>query len=103
MYCCQPLENKIADAGQRGSAVLVERAPEGFAFWLQSRGVAYRDEAAFRDVGPLPPPAALNVSHSQRIAYCPWCGRRLADLAAADPERFARLAAKHAHLVPVGT
>jgi hypothetical protein len=98
MYCCQPLQNKIADAGQRGSAIIVGRAQDGLGFWLQTRGVAVRDEPMLRSARPLK--AIVNISGSQRIAYCPWCGRPLAELIAAAPEAFRRLADLHEPYAP---
>lgn len=98
MYCCQPLQNKIADAGERGSAIIVGCTSDGLGFWLQTRGVAVRDEPTLRSAPPLK--VMVNISSSQRIAYCPWCGRPLADLVAAAPDAFRHLAELHRPYVP---
>ena len=93
MYCCHRFENAIADAGERGLAVLVERTREGIAFVLQSRGIAHVD---VRDFPPSPGEnLIINVSSDSRIRYCPWGGRTLQDLARGAPDHFANLATQH--------
>jgi hypothetical protein len=43
VYCCELLRTKIAEAGERGTAILVKPTAPGYGFVLQSRGVAARD------------------------------------------------------------
>jgi hypothetical protein len=104
MYCCQCLENYVANAGQRGAAILVFRMPngDGLRFVLQSRGVAFEDEAK---VGPIaselaPVPYRINISCCGVIKHCPGCGRRLEDLVQPAKDDFFRLAQEHRKYLP---
>jgi hypothetical protein len=97
MYCCDRLENSISHAGQRGLATLVERTPRRFIFYLQSRAVAFGEERRLR-VEPMD--IRVNIDFTVGIQFCPWCGRRLQELATAAPEEFTELAQQHEELVP---
>lgn len=93
-FCCPGFQHRVADAGQRGVAVLVVNTPEGISFRLQSRGIAFEDE---KKIGPMPgaPDMKINVSCEVGLQYCPFCGRRLQDLVKASPKAFEELADKH--------
>ena len=97
MYCCDLLENSISHAGQRGLATLVERTPERFIFYLQSRAVAFGDERRLR-IEPMD--ITLNIDFTVGIHFCPWCGKRLQELVGAAPREFAELALQQRELVP---
>jgi hypothetical protein len=92
MFCCGALESYVSAAGERGIAVLVEQTGTGLMFVLQSRGVAYKDEAK---LGPLGVDLQINIASSTGMSFCPWCGVTLADLATASPEAFAEIARQH--------
>jgi len=94
MFCCPGFEHRVANAGQRGLGILIERTGTGFAFLLQSRGIAHEDESK---VGPTAgaPDMLINIACQTGMAYCPWCGRRLEDLAVSAPVGFVALARKH--------
>ena len=95
MFCCPAFENLIGNAGERGLAVLVSQHSEGMKFALQMRAVAFTDEATLPKE-PLPTmPTNISLSGSMRIRYCPSCGRRLEELAAAESKVFEQLAAQH--------
>ena len=87
-------------AGQRGLAIVLDEQAEGFWFWLQSRGVDVRHERSIRADPNAPKDLHINLVTSQVIQFCPWCGRRLGEVAAAAPAPFARFAAAHRGLVP---
>jgi len=94
VFCCPGFQHRVADAGQRGIAVLVVNTSEGIRFRIQSRGIAFDDE---RKIGPMPsaPDMKVNVSCVVGLLYCPFCGRRLQDLVNASPKAFEDLAGKH--------
>lgn len=93
-FCCPGFQHRIADAGQRGIAVLVINTSEGIQFWLQSRGIAFADE---KKISPVPsaPDMQINVSCEIGLQFCPFCGRKLVELVSAAPEAYAALASKH--------
>jgi len=97
MYCCDLLENSISRAGQRGIATLVERTPERFLFRLQSRAVAFGEERRLR---VEPSDIMLNIDFTVGSSYCPWCGKKLQELADAAPGEFAALARRHEPFIP---
>jgi hypothetical protein len=80
--------------------VVVENKPEGLSFWLQSRGIAFEDEASIRGNPTVRSEVHVNVSMSSPIRYCPWCGTSLDTVAASAPEAFAGFAAAHRKLAP---
>mgnify|MGYP005858191645 CR=1 FL=1 len=93
-FCCPGFQHRVADAGQRGIAVLVVNTSDGIRFRLQSRGIAFDDE---KRIGPMPgaPDMQINVSCEVGLQYCPFCGCKLLDLAKASPKAFEVLAEKH--------
>jgi hypothetical protein len=87
MYCCLGFENLIGKAGQRGAAaIVVWRGVKKLSFLLQSRGVAYEDEAL---MVPMPVPITVTKSSTIGLQYCPFCGRRLKELLNAAPAEYA--------------
>jgi hypothetical protein len=97
MLCCDRLESTIANAGQRGIAVVVRRVPAFFIYYLQSRAVTFGEEEKFVQERSE---QRVNLVYTMGIGFCPWCGRRLDDLAEAAPEVFAELARRHDAFVP---
>ena len=71
-YCCPVFEGAIGEAGNRGLAVIIDQSASGSPeFILQHRAV---------DLGTPPPdgyPGPIVLVNDTRIAFCPWCGRRL--------------------------
>lgn len=96
MYCCAGLENLVGNAGERGIAVLVRVTKDGIRFVLQSRGVAHEDEGKLQ---PMPLDINVNISCNVGLRYCPFCGRRLAELVESDPKSFNELLDDHAVLL----
>lgn len=95
MFCCQAFENLIKNVGERGFAMLIDDRPEGLKFSLQMRAVEFAAEGDFAK-GPLPEkPPHITLSGSMRIRYCPSCGKRLEDLAAANRQLFKELSVTH--------
>lgn len=94
MFCCPGFENSVANAGQRGIAVLAKKTSEGVVFVQQSRGIAFDDESK---IGPMPgaPDIKINVSCTMGLRFCPVCGRRLQELVETSPRAFEELAQKH--------
>ena len=104
MYCCNGLQNDIANAGERGLSILVFKVPDREELWfvLQSRGVAFEDEAK---LGPLPAdsvpiPFRVNIATCSVIKYCPTCGQRLENLLSKSKEAFLQLAKDHQRYLP---
>lgn len=97
MYCCDGLTNSISQAGERGLSIIVERTPQQFVFFLQSRSVAFGEERRLR-VEPMD--VRFNIDCTIAIQFCPWCGRKLREVAAAASEQFTELARRHRELVP---
>jgi hypothetical protein len=93
-FCCAGFQHLVLSAGQRGLACLVIQRQEGNAFCLQSRGVAFEDEHKLRAV-PEAPDFKINISSESGLRFCPFCGRKLQDLVAANPEAFNFLAEEH--------
>lgn len=93
-FCCPGFQHRVADAGQRGIAVLVVKTSGVIQFRLQSRGIAFDDE---KKIVPMPgvPDMKINVSCEIGLQYCPFCGRKLLDLVKASPKAFDELAGKH--------
>ena len=98
--CCWPLWNGMMAAGQRGLAVVLAEQAEGLCFWLQSRGVDFKHEQSVRANSDAPQDLYINLVTSQVIHFCPWCGRRLEEVAAVAPVPLARFAAAHRAFVP---
>ena len=97
MLCCDRLESAIANAGQRGIAVVVRRVPEFFIYYLQSRTVTFGEEERLVEQRLE---QRINLVYTMGIGFCPWCGRRLDDLADASPWVFDKLANEHEAFVP---
>jgi len=105
MYCCHTFENIVQNAGNRGFAILVRRLMSvGLMFELQERAIAFADEASMFKRSSSeqsswtmaqPSPASATLAASGIIRFCPFCGRRLEELIAADPKFFEELEAKH--------
>lgn len=92
MFCCAGFQNLISSAGQRGLAVIVWRSKYAIRFILQSRGIDFSDE----DRVELDPPIVdINISFDVGLRYCPFCGRRLSELAGSSPKGFEELARVH--------
>ncbi len=94
MFCCPGFQNGIEAAGQRGMAILVHKTSTGINFLLQSRGIAFDDVKRIRP-NPNASDVKINVSSETGLQYCPWCGRRLQELAQASPEAFEKIAMRH--------
>jgi hypothetical protein len=84
-WCCGVFKGWYDAVGERGLAVLVDRTADGTpAFMIQSRSVDADDE------GPKNHPRPLNLIAELHIHFCPWCGRRLADVYGDAAELIAR-------------
>ena len=94
IFCCSGFQHRVADAGQRGIAVLVVNTSQGIRFRLQSRGIAFEDESK---ICPMPGAAdmRINVSCEMGLQHCPFCGHKLQDLVKASPKAFDELVEKH--------
>lgn len=92
VFCCPGFEHRIANAGQRGLAILVRNTSEGLIFLLQSRGIAFEDEGKMK---PVPTDIYFNISTTTGMRYCPACGTFLKRLIEASPEQFEKLAKEH--------
>ena len=97
MLCCNRLESAVDNAGQRGIAVVIRRVPEFFIYYLQSRAVTFGEEARLVQQRLE---QRINLVYTMGIGFCPWCGKRLDDLAEALPELFNKLANQHEAFVP---
>jgi len=95
-FCCAGFQHRIEAAGKRGIAILVHKTAGGILFLLQSRGIAIEDGSK---LAPMPgaPDMKINISFDIGLQYCPWCGRRLQELAEASPRVFDDLSEKHKH------
>ena len=92
MFCCNRLQACVVDPGDAGFRVLVRRAPEYFTFHLQvATGASSDDDRGVQ----APLGVAVKLTSTVAIAFCPWCGRRLHDLAKRAPGGFAELARRH--------
>jgi hypothetical protein len=100
IFCCAAFQNHVGAAGNRGIAVLMRKTPEGIGFLLQSRGVAFKDVVSLVAM-PNGPDIKINIASDAGLQYCPWCGRRLADLVKGAPEPFEVLAKGHKPLLSV--
>jgi hypothetical protein len=99
MYCCDGLRNMIASAGQSGLAILVrERSSGKIGFVLQSRGVSFDDEPRLKGVAGFIN-VNMNISADRGIRFCPFCGRKLEDLAKESPEYYIGLAIQHKRIL----
>ena len=95
-FCCPSLQNSIANAGERGFAILVSKDADGIIFVQEMRAITFADEAVYpRTPMPDSPIKYMTLSGSMRINYCSTCGRRLQDLVKASPKFFEGLAEKH--------
>lgn len=92
IFCCPGFKNLIENAGQTGPAAIVVWRSNQLRFLLQSRGVAYEDEAGFKTRNV---PIRINVSSTVGLQYCLFCGRRLRELLETSPAEYAELATKH--------
>jgi hypothetical protein len=74
-WCCGIFKGWFEAAGERGIAILVDRQHDSApVFMIQSRSVDADDE------GPRNHPRPLTLIAELHIQFCPWCGRRLADV-----------------------
>lgn len=96
MYCCTRLNELIHNAGSRGIAILVRNLSGVLSFVLQSRGIDIEDEDR---TGRISGDVKINLSCEIGIVYCPFCGTRLQDLIAREPEFFAKLAESHSRFL----
>jgi hypothetical protein len=100
-FCCQPFNDLINRAGQKGPAIIVvKRSPNQLRFRLQSRGVAHQDEA---DIKTMSIPIKINLSMTVGLNYCPFCGRYLQEMLEATPAEYEELATKHMPLTTTAT
>jgi hypothetical protein len=88
------MQAAIENAGERGFAFVVRYEAGVMYVSLQSRGVAFADEPLVATVAQ-PYTYTMNLSATQGVAYCPWCGCKLSTLIEAHAPRFAELAASH--------
>ena len=68
MLCCDRLESAIANAGQRGIAVVVRRVPEFFIYYLQSRAVTFGEEERLVEQRLE---QRINLVYTMGIGFCP--------------------------------
>lgn len=94
IFCCSGFQHRVADAGQRGIAVLVINSSEGIRFRLQSRGIAFADENKIRSTFGAPD-LNINVSCETGLLYCPFCGQELQCLVNTSQKAFIELAKNH--------
>jgi hypothetical protein len=74
-WCCGTFKGWYDSAGERGIGVLVDRQTDGAStFTIQSRSIDLDDE------GPTDHPRPITLVTDVQIHFCPWCGRRLADV-----------------------
>jgi hypothetical protein len=74
-WCCGVFKGWLEAAGERGIGVLADRDADGGPdFMIQSRTLDLDDE------GPKDHPRPLTLVSELHIRFCPWCGRRLADV-----------------------
>jgi hypothetical protein len=74
-WCCGVFKGWYEAAGERGLAILVDTTADGTpAFMIQSRSVEIDDD------GPKNHTRPLTLSAELHIQFCPWCGRRLANV-----------------------
>ena len=84
MFCCSGFRNLLSCAGERGYAILVcEISPGEVRFVLQSRGLAFGDEAKWK---PVQIEVNINVSAEIGLQFCPFCGRTLKELVNEQPD-----------------
>ena len=104
-YCCEGLRNSVAHAGNSGLAVILISDTDGvLRFRFQSRGCDHAAIEQMRSfVDSLPAPLRHNAPRVNIVAetglqYCPWCGKRLAELIEHDRDAFRALADSMAYL-----
>jgi hypothetical protein len=90
-WCCGIFKGWYEAAGERGIGVLVDRQVGGAStFTIQSRSVDLGDE------GPIDHPRPITLVTEVQIQFCPWCGRRLADVYRDEVEVMMRPALRQA-------
>jgi hypothetical protein len=71
-WCCLGFEAHYHVAGQRGSAILVDRVGDGrVVFTLQFRSVDNGLQLPYTEI-------PVTLCEDNQIQYCPWCGKQLA-------------------------
>lgn len=90
MFCCEPFQRRVENAGNRGLSFLVVGVSQRFIFFAQSRGVDSAEEDNIRHF-----PATVNLVSEFAITYCPFCGIRLDALTQKHAAVFEQLAEKH--------
>jgi len=93
MFCCDGFRNAVSLAGERGLAILAcEQSSGNTGFVLQSRGVAFEDEAKLK---PAAVDVQINIDAVTGLRFCPFCGRKLTALVQESPDFFKGLATEH--------
>jgi hypothetical protein len=90
IFCCSTFAAKVSDAGSRGLSFLVGELVGTPSFVIQSRGVTFDDEERMLAVS-----VSLNVASEIPIAFCPFCGARLAVLLRDHKQEIEKLASSH--------
>ena len=79
-WCCSSFETAYADRRQRSIFVFADEPSESGEeprFWLASRALDF-DQANADPPVEIPLHLALTPSTRKPVAFCPWCGTRLA-------------------------
>lgn len=97
MYCCDPLQAAVYEAGKKGISVIAH-ADDGVRFFcLQARACDYEDEEEVKSMpasyGPIP--LVLRIVSQIVIHFCPFCGTRLDGIIAEHQDEFDALAKSH--------
>jgi len=73
-WCCAEFKDRVAKAGKRGIAIIVDAAEENNpGFLIQYRGA---------DIGnkiDVQTNHIVSLAQETGIIYCPWCGANLRD------------------------
>jgi len=75
-YCCDNFQWSIQSIGKKGMAIIPTKIGEYNCFVIQSRS---NDKTMSHD--------SNNIAQ-QTIRFCPWCGKKLADLIMEDMGGF---------------
>lgn len=73
-WCCPQFRSNVTRRGERGISIAIgRRETTGLIFALEFRCVPIGEESALH----ITCPTTVNITASQAILYCPWCGESL--------------------------
>ncbi|MCG8701129.1 MAG: hypothetical protein MI922_23955 [Bacteroidales bacterium] len=82
-YCCDPFYHALANAGKKGFAVVVSGNGDSVIYYMQTRICDFDavDDilAKFKSL-PEPLGVSLPFQMQKKIAFCPFCGKKLDNL-----------------------